>query len=63
MKNRWGGKIDKKDIFLILSGALGGFILVAIAITDLVTALVAGIPSGALGGCAACLLRNFEFKA
>lgn len=56
-------KIEKKDVLLIVACAFSGFILVLIATPDPVTAIVAGIPSGALGGCAACLLRNLGSNA
>ena len=52
-------KIEKKDVLLVVACALGGFILVVIAIPDPFTAIVAGIPSGALGGCVACIFRHF----
>ena len=52
-------KIEKKDVLLVVACALGGFILVLIAIPDPFTAIVAGIPCGALGGCIACVVRQF----
>ena len=52
-------KIEKKDVLLVVACALGGFILVLIAIPDPFTAIVAGIPSGTLGGCIACVVRQF----
>jgi len=58
-------KIEKKDLPVIALTALGGFLLVVIALAtrDLGTAifvgLVAGVPSGAGGGALVCILRRY----
>ena len=58
-------KIERRDILLIALCAVGGFILVTVAIGgrnlagSIFVGLVAGAPSGAAGGVLACLIRRF----
>jgi hypothetical protein len=52
-------KIQKADLILVGACSVAGFVFVLFPTHGNVTAaIVAGIPSGALGGCLACIFRR-----
>jgi hypothetical protein len=57
-------KIEKRDITIVSLCALGGFLLVLVALASrdiaagVFVGLVAGVPSGAGGGVLACIFRR-----
>ena len=54
-------KVDRTDLPLIIFGAVGGFLIPVIALgadAGLITGLLAGAPSGTLGGILVCMVRK-----
>jgi hypothetical protein len=51
-------KIGKEDVLMVSACALAGFLFVSLATPGVSTGLIAGIPSGALGGCVACIVKR-----
>ncbi len=51
-------KIEKADALMVSACALAGFLFVSLAASSIITGLIAGIPSGAGGGCVACIVKR-----
>ncbi|MHC5058079.1 MAG: hypothetical protein ACYTKD_25750 [Planctomycetota bacterium] len=51
-------KIERADVLMVSACALAGFLFVSLATPGLITGLIAGIPSGAGGGCVACIVKR-----
>ena len=49
-------RINATEVLLIVGSAIAGVILMLVAHVPAISSLIAGIPSGAGGGCLACIL-------